>query len=228
MCWGGGGLQINYETSTFKLMCVFCNILQLLISELKSFIQELKSQLTTLYHQFAPLPAPPEDDEQLREKLNRLYIGASSVTHKQKSPSSGTAGAAAIGDISSHAQQVQSLVATAMTEAGLPSQSSMMMMGGGGGIGGEGEGEGEGEEGGGACVCTAASHEGGEEMEGGGVPHYHTTTVTTGGNAGTVAPNDMHVSHITYHRVTVTNNFISVDLHESTEFCTQKLNADIG
>ena len=176
-------------------MCVFCNILQLLISELKSFIQELKSQLMTLYHQFAPLPAPPEDDEQLRGKLNRLYIGASSVTHKQKSPSSGTAGAAAIGDISSHAQQVQSLVATAMTEAGLPTQSSMMMMGGGGGgIGGEGEGEGE--EGGGACVCTAASHEGGEEMEGGGVPHYHTTTVTTGGNAGTVAPNDMHVSHM--------------------------------
>ena len=181
------------------------NILQLLISELKSFIQELKSQLTTLYHQFAPLPAPPEDDEQLREKLNRLYIGASSVT-QQKSPSSGSAGAAAIGDISSHAQQAQSLVATAVIEAGLPSQSSMMV----GGVGGGGEGE----EGDAACVCTAASHKGGgEEVEGGmeGVPHYRTTTVTTG-NAGTVAPNDMHVSHITYFRVTVTN--ISADLHK--------------
>ena len=78
--------------------------LQPLISELKSFIQELKSQLTTLYHQFAPLPAPPEDDEQLREKLNRLYIGASSVT--QKSPSSASTGAAVVGDVSSHENSV--------------------------------------------------------------------------------------------------------------------------
>ena len=48
------------------------------IAELKSFVQELKTQLTSLYHQFYPLPVPAADDEQLREKLNRLYIGASS------------------------------------------------------------------------------------------------------------------------------------------------------
>jgi hypothetical protein len=173
-------------------MCVLihnCIILQLLISELKSFIQELKSQLTTLYHQFAPLPAPPEDDEQLREKLNRLYIGASSVT-QQKSPSTVTAGAtAAVGDISSHAQQAQSLVAATVTEASLPpmpSQSSTMAGG-------------DGEEGDAAYVCTAShEEEGGEEEEGmEGLPHYHSTTVTTG-NA---VPNDMHVSYDAMYHV---------------------------
>ena len=51
----------------------------IVVAELKSFVRELKTQLDTLYHQFAPLPVPPADDEQLREKLNRLYIGASSV-----------------------------------------------------------------------------------------------------------------------------------------------------
>ena len=146
-----------------------CPALQPLISELESFIQELKSQLTTLYHQFAPLPAIPEDDEQLREKLNRLYIGASSVTQKPSSTGTG----AVVGDISSHAQQAQSMSVAAMTEAGLPPQSSV------------------GEEA--AYVCTA-SHKGEGEEEGiEGVPHYHATAVTTE-NAGTVVPNDMHVS----------------------------------
>ena len=155
------------------------NALQPLISELRSFIQELKSQLTTLYHQFAPLPAPPEDDEQLREKLNRLYIGASSVTER---PPCTDTGAAAVGDISSHAQEVQSMsaVPAPMTEPGLPQpqlQSS---------AGEEGE----------TYVCTATHEgEGEEEEEEGmeGVPHYTTTAVTTG-DASTIAPNDMHVS----------------------------------
>ena len=86
----------------------------------------------------------------------------------------GTGIGAVVGDISSHAQQAQSMSAAAMTEAGLPLQSSV------------------GEEA--AYVCTAASHEGegeGEGME--GVPHYRATAVSTG-NAGTMVPNDMHVS----------------------------------
>ena len=61
-----------------SILCTCTTVQPIVIAELKSFVQELKTQLTTLYHQFAPLPVPPADDEQLREKLNRLYIGASS------------------------------------------------------------------------------------------------------------------------------------------------------
>ena len=110
-------------------------------AELKSFIQELKSQLTTIYRQFAPLPIPPADNEQLREKLNRLYVGASSVpatkagsgdTSSTSLPSSVGAGEVASYSCTASLQEEQGLQAlphtattgAASTSAGLGDTSA--------------------------------------------------------------------------------------------------------
>ena len=136
------------------------------MSQLISFIQELKSQLTTLYHQFAPLPAPQEDDEQLREKLNRLYIGASSVTEEPHPSDEGV-----VSDTPSSPHQPSS-----GEEASVPTTVEKD-----------------------TYVCAEVSQDGegeGKGME--GVTHHAVEgpTATTGNTAGSIVPNDIHVSDI--------------------------------